>query len=410
MKRAVVLYFAADFTSLLGNSAIGLALPWLVLLRTGDAAAAGLVAAATAAPAFLAAVLGGSLVDRVGRRTITIVADVGSAVSVALLFIVDDTVGLTLLSFIALGLLGALFDVPGITARQAMLPEIARAGGMTLDRASGIRQALFGASFLLGPALAGLALALLPPSAVLLITVGCSALAAVLTIMLPRPLGGRAPAERQHPVEYIREGFTILGTNPVARALTILGITSVFAISPLQAVVLPVVFQRLDQPALLGLTLSVFAVGLIGGSLVYGGVSARLGRRAILVVALLSSLVGLCGLAVAPGAGVIVASAPLVGVGYGLLNPMLTVLIAERVPERLRGRVLGLQNAGYLAAFPLGALLVGFVTQHAGVQLGAAVSAAAWAACVMYGLSTPALRELRPPDRRTPTADEAASG
>ena len=62
MKRAAILYFAADFISLVGNSAIGLALPWLVLLRTGDAAAAGLVAAATAVPAFIAAQMLGALI------------------------------------------------------------------------------------------------------------------------------------------------------------------------------------------------------------------------------------------------------------------------------------------------------------------------------------------------------------
>src|SRR5690606_36608633 len=110
-------------------------------------------------------------------------------VAVALLFVVDEAAGLTLASFIALGVLGALFDVPGMTARQAMLPEVARLGGMTIDRASGIRQAPFGASFLLGPALAGLALALLPAAAVLLITAGCSALAAALTLTLTRALG-----------------------------------------------------------------------------------------------------------------------------------------------------------------------------------------------------------------------------
>ena len=108
MSRAVILYFAADFTSLLGNTAIGLTLPWLVLLRTGDASAAGIVAAAAADPAFLAAVLGGSLVDRVGRRTMTIVADVGSALSVTLLFVVDSTLGLSLGWVIALGVLGLI--------------------------------------------------------------------------------------------------------------------------------------------------------------------------------------------------------------------------------------------------------------------------------------------------------------
>ena len=170
MKRAVVLYFSADALSMIGNSAIGLTLPWLVLLRTGDASAAGIVAAATAAPAFLAAVVGGSLVDRVGRRTMTIVADVGSALSVTLLFVVDSTLGLSIGWFVVLGILGALFDVPGLTARQAMLPEVAAIAGMTVDRVSGIRQALFGASFLVGPALAGTALALLPPATVLLLT------------------------------------------------------------------------------------------------------------------------------------------------------------------------------------------------------------------------------------------------
>lgn len=392
MRRAVILYFAADFTSLLGNTAIGLTLPWLVLLRTGDASAAGIVAAATAAPAFLAAVLGGSLVDRVGRRTMTIVADVGSALSVTLLFVVDSTLGLSLGWFIALGVLGALFDVPGLTARQAMLPEVARLAGMTVDRASGIRQALFGASFLVGPALAGLALAVLPPATVLLLTAGCSVLAAALTIALPRALG-RAPADPDARTG-IRAGFAIIRTNSVALATTLLAVGSVFAISPLQAVVLPVVFQRLDQPALLGLTLSVFAVGLIGGSLAYGVL--RVPRRATLVAALLGSLAGLCGFAVAPVAPVILVSALLVGVGYGLINPLIPVLIAERVPESARGRVLGLQNAGYLAAFPLGALLVGFLVQHVDVQWGAAASAVAWALCVAFALTTPALRRLEP--------------
>ena len=80
-------------------------------------------------------------------------ADLGSAVSVTLLFVAllvinGENVGLTISWFIALGVLGALFDVPGVTARQAMLPEIARAAGMKLDRASGINQSLVGASFL----------------------------------------------------------------------------------------------------------------------------------------------------------------------------------------------------------------------------------------------------------------------
>ena len=393
MKRAAVLYFAADFVSLVGNSAIGLALPWLVLLRTGDAAAAGLVAAATAVPAFVAAVVGGSLVDRFGRRTIAVIADLGSAVSVALLFVVDASWGLTLASFILLGVLGALFDVPGMTARQTMLPEVARAAGMTLDRASSIRQAFFGLSFLVGPAIAGVALAALPPAVVLLIIAGCSLLAAVLTGLLPSALN--SPGEQSPSVlSHLRDGFAAMGHSPVALATTLVGVGSVFAISPLQAVVLPVIFSTDDQPLLLGATMSSFAVGLIGGSLLYGRL--RVSRRVLLVTALASSLAGLAGFTLVPVGVVLPVWAVLVGAGYGLLGPLVPVLIAERVPEETRGRVLGLQNAGYLAAFPLGALVVGFVVQGYGVQLGAAVSLAAWTACAVYALLAPGLRDLDP--------------
>lgn len=400
MSRTAVVWFAADFVSLLGNTAMGLALPWLVLARTQDAAAAGIVAACTAAPAFLAAVLGGSLADRLGRRTIAIAADAGSALSVVLLYVVDATLGLNLGWFILLGVLGALFDVPGMTARQAMLPEVARSSGMTTDRASAIRQALFGASFLAGPALAGGALALLPSSSVLMLIAGCSALACLLTALLPRTLDGQRESSTQPLVGHVRAGFAALRSAPAALAITVLGVGSVLVISPLQAVVLPVVFLSIDAPALLGLTLAVFAVGLIGGSLLYGWVSARWRRRSILVAALVASFVGLAAFAAVPVPGVITVAGVFVGLGYGLLNPMFPVLIAERVPESARARVLGLQNAGYLAAFPLGALAAGFVVQHAGVQAGAMAVAAAWALFVAYGLSARALRNPEPAEAR----------
>lgn len=161
-RATLPLYLVSSATSLFGNASISIVLPWLVLLRTGDAAVAGLVAAASAMPSALAALIGGHLADRLGRRTITVLADVGSAVSVAALAVVDLTIGLSVPWFIALGVLGALFDVPGMTAREAMVADVARTSGVSLDRVAALRGALFGVSFLAGPALAGGLLALIP--------------------------------------------------------------------------------------------------------------------------------------------------------------------------------------------------------------------------------------------------------
>ncbi|MDQ2698360.1 MAG: MFS transporter, partial [Actinomycetota bacterium] len=106
----------------------------------------------------------------------------------------------------------------------------------------------------------------------------------------------------------------------------------------------------------------------------------------------LGSLAGMVLFAAAPVPAVVLVAALLVGAGFGLIAPLLPVLVTEHVPEAARARVFGLQNAGYLAAYPLGALLVGFVVQGADVRVGAIVCAALWAALVAFGLLTPALR------------------
>ena len=68
-KRSSVawLYLTSAGLSLLGNGVATVVWPWLVLERTGNPAAAGLVATAIAIPSLLFAILGGQLSDTVGR-------------------------------------------------------------------------------------------------------------------------------------------------------------------------------------------------------------------------------------------------------------------------------------------------------------------------------------------------------
>jgi predicted MFS family arabinose efflux permease len=298
-----------------------------------------------------------------------------------------------------------------MTARDAMLPDVARDTGLSVDRVSGIREALFGASFLVGPALAGIGLALLPDVAVLWLTCGCSALAALLTLGLRNRRGEPVGSSPRAWFEHVREGIGILGRNPVARGTTVLAIGAVLAISPMQGVVLPAFFVKLDAPGLLGLTLCAVAVGLIGGSLLYAPLVRRTSRRAMLVLALVVSLVAFAAFAIVPSVTVVIPAAVLIGFGFGTLNPMFPVLIAERVPEAARGRVLGLQNAGYLAGYPIGVLLAGLIVQGGGVQLGVIVTALIWAGFVTFGLVAPALRSLERPASAAPDpGDPAATG
>ncbi len=102
------------------------------------------MAAATTLPLLVSSLFSGTLVDRFGRRRMAIVSDVLSAIAVALIPIVDMTVGLTIPSLVLLAILGAVFDPTGLTARETMLPAAATAAGWPLDRANDIHEAVRG--------------------------------------------------------------------------------------------------------------------------------------------------------------------------------------------------------------------------------------------------------------------------
>ncbi|ASO23013.1 MFS family permease [Actinoalloteichus hoggarensis] len=422
MKRIVVLFLGADFASLLGNSVIAVALPWLVFQRTGDAAATGTVAAVTAVPALLAAFFGGLLIDRFGRRRMSILADLGSAVSVAALPVVDAVFGLDLGLFILLGVLGALFDVPGLTARDALLPDVASAGRVDLDRLSGLRESLFAVSFLAGPALAGLALTLFPIEAVIWSAAVMPALAALCTSLLPAEIDrvrvpehgddaaasddAAGPAAGRDSLGLL-DGLRIVLGSSLLSALTILSIGSVLVMGPLQALVLPVHFAEAGDPDLLGYTVSAMAVGMLGGSAAYAVLASRVSRRAVFLLALASCTGGLAVAAFLPPFWLLALGLLLVGVGSGLLGPLVPVLFAERVPESSRGRVLGVQNAATLAAMPLGVMAAGLLIETGSLRTATAAVVGAWLVVVGYAILAKGMRDLEAPAAKpTPTAEQ----
>jgi MFS family permease len=103
---------AATAMSVTANSIVAIAVPWLVLERTGSAALAGLAGAAAIAPIVFSAVFGGALIDRIGKRRTSMIADTLSASAVAALPLADATVGLTVGLVLVLVAVGAVFDSP----------------------------------------------------------------------------------------------------------------------------------------------------------------------------------------------------------------------------------------------------------------------------------------------------------
>jgi MFS family permease len=372
-RRPLAGLLVAHAVSSTGNVLTLVALPLYVLMTTGSAAQTGVTGFFATLPVVLGGTFGGVLVDRLGYRRSSVLADVVSAATIALVPLVDSTVGLPFPALLALVFLSGLLDTPGQTARTALLPDAAEAAGMPLERAVGLLEATERGARMLGAPLAGLGVALLGPLSVLAfdaVSFGISAL--LVARLVPAALGRRAEAEPT-PQGYWRElgdGLRFVVREPLLRAIVLLVLLTNLLDAAKTTVLLPVYADReLGGGAAFGLLVGVFAAGALLGNLSYGALGHRLPRRLVFVVAF--TLAGgpptLAMAAGLPLAGLVTVVA-VSGFCAGAINPIIGVVKLERVPPGMRARVYGLIQAGCWAAVPLGSLLAGLAVEHVGLR------------------------------------------
>ncbi|WP_068480535.1 MFS transporter [Pseudoclavibacter helvolus] len=403
MNFLPVTYLASHVLSLLGNSIAGIALPLIVLSTTGSALGAGTVAAATAIPAVLAGLFMGVVIDRINRRTSSVVTDLISAASIAALPIVDLVSGLNLGWFVLFGIIGSLGDVPGMTAREALLPAIVRHGNLSAERLMGLRESLSAVAIFVGPAAAGTLMVLFDGSTVLWITAATSLLAALITLLIPKAVGvlvaddgSRASTPVGSGWSQLRDGWRALFRSPFLVATTALSLVSVFVLAGLQGLVLPVYFTLVDQPGLLGFVLSALALGMLVGGGAYAFAGTRGSRRAWFVIGMIGTTIGIGLISLLTSVWVVFAGAFVLGAASGLFGSLMGVLMIERIPEQLRGRIMGTQNALTTAAPSAGIMLAAVLTEYASVTAAALVLLGAWGCAFAYGLVARPLRTLEP--------------
>lgn len=393
-RSTLPLFLLAEGSSLFGNAAIAIVLPWLVLSRTGDPALTGLVATVSALPSFAATLVSGHLIDKVGRRRMSVIADIGSAVSVAALVVVDRLVGLDVFWFIALGVLGALFDVPGMTARETLLPNVAKASGASLEKVAGFRQVSYSLAMLAGPGLAGALMALFDPITVVAITAGCSALAALCMIVMP--LTGTASvttdaAANQH--DGVLGGFRFVRSRPGLLALLLLSLAMALPTAPLLAVILPAHYNAQGRPELLGLSMSAYAVGSMLGSILYAMGLSRW-RRTTWALAMLLFAGSLALVASLAGFWPIASGMAVLGLAGGLMGPVAMVAMSEHVPDQVRGRVMALFSALSMVTAPLGLGLMALLLTGNSIGVGAWVCFAVFLPIALFGAFAPGVRSF----------------
>ena len=372
-------------------------IPWLILERTDSPAFAGLVAAISALPGILVSPIGGWMVDHIGRRAVSIGADLLSSLSVAAFPIVAATFGLSNPSILLIAVLGATFDPAGYTARKTLLTDVAKASDADLDHLNGIHDGIMGVAWILGPAVgAGLIASV---GAVNSFWVSASLfIVAALAISFLR-VGDAAKESREvaktsgeETNSSIRIGVKTLWDDKVLRTLSVALLIIAAVYLPTEAVVLPTYFEDVDNPRGLGFVISALAAGSAVGSFGYGWISARMKRKTLIRLILLGSALSIIPMAFLPPLSVLMLSGFLLGLSWGPYNPLISTLVQQRVPAHLHGRVFGVQTAVFYAAPPLGMVLAGLSVESYGIKATYAVLAGVLSITSILVLLTKALR------------------
>jgi MFS family permease len=391
----------ANTVSLAGTGMTLLAVPWFVLDTTGQAALAGLVGGALALPQALGAVFGGPLVDRMSPRRASVVSDVVSAAVFAAIPMLHLLGLLAVETLLVLVFAGGMAGTLGATARRALIPDVAGAAGLALERANASIQTWQRLAALVGAGLGGVLITQLSAPGVLVVDAASFLLSAALIMVAVA--GGERHRGRERYLAELGEGLRWLLAHRALRMVVLLAMGINLLDGPMSVVLLPLyASQDPHGPVALGLLVGAFGVASLAGSALYGAWYRRLPTHPLLYVTFAAIGLSRVILALVPPLPVAMAAVAISGFLSAPFNPVAMTLMQREVPVRLRGRVFGVVIGLAVATLPLGAVLGGALTAWLGfVQVLVIIAGVSFALAGLAALAPSlrlAVRDTRPED------------
>ena len=366
------LYFFGAFTSNIGTWMQRTAQDWIVLtkLTNHDAAAVGITLALQFGPQLLMMPLSGLIADRVNRRKLLICTQVGMGIlglGLGLIVLANVATLWEVYGFaFALGVVAAI-DAP---VRQTFVSELVPE--KSIPNAVALNSASFNGARLIGPAVAGVLIAVIGSGWVFILNAASfgAMLAALAFIRVGElNLSKRAPKKRGQ----IRDGWRYVGSRPdIVVVLIMVFLVGTFGFNfPIFTSTMALAFHQGANGY--GLLSSVMAIGSVLGSLL----AARREKPRIFIVTLAAGGFGLATLTAALMPSYWSFAAVLIVVGLSSLTMMTSAnaYVQTTTAPAMRGRVMALYMAIFAGGTPLGAPLVGWVANVAGPRWALGVAA-----------------------------------
>src|ERR1700758_3761937 len=362
--RNFQLFIVGQLVSLIGTWMQTTAQLWLVYDLTHSAALLGIFGFANQIPMLVLASVGGDVGDRYSPHRGGIATQ---SISMLLAFILA---GLTLTHHIGewslititflVGIVNA-FDVP---IRQAFFVEML--GKEDLPNAIALNSSIFNGARVVGPAIAGFAIAWIGEGWCFFLN-GVSFFAVIVALLAMRINKVERKPSEESPLQNLLQGFRYaMSDRPTRSALLLLSMLSLLGLQ--YSVFMPIFDNDILHSGArgLGLLMSAAGVGAVLGALQF---AARTAYRGLAKwIAAMSVICSVCLLIFSQSKIFWLSIAVLFIVGFAATSQMAATntTVQNRSPEQLRGRLMAVYATMFMGVQPLGALLAGGIAKRVG--------------------------------------------
>ena len=386
-------YWLASLASVGAWTIANLTMGWKVFELSGKALDLGILGAASALPAVVITLVGGVIADRFDKRRVLMTTTIANSSLLFLLAILDVSGALTVWHIWILA--GAISAVTGIDwpARSSFFPHLVERSALL--SAVAMNSVLWQVTRMVLPAAGGLLLSFYSTSLVFFIA-ACGYLVMLTTLLLtPIVLPGD---QSTSPVTQVVEGLRFVVADPLFRNLVLLSYLTMLLLSPYMQL-MPAFAALLNTGAQgFGILMSVTGVGSISGTFLAGAYrhGSNYGRSmlgAALVAALALSLFSLA--VMLPSYATAAVFVFITAMGTSVFLILSTTALQARVPDELRGRVMGIHGITY-SLMPLGALFTGTLAVWMPVPVALLASIALYLLCLCaMTIRSKVLRDLQ---------------
>lgn len=342
-----------------GDSFDALAMSWLVYEITGSKFWFALNFTINAIPNLIIQPFLGVYIERLSKRWVMVITDVGRGVLVLTLIMITNlgyTNGYLILVFTFLMTCMESLRQPAATSLMPHIVDVEH-----FESATSLRQMSATLSALIGTSLAGIVIAMFGSIAALWVDGVSFFISALILIRLKTDARNRS-IEKQSYSESLKEGWETFIHHPYLVKLTVVIFLMQVFLTGINIIMTPITIEVIfGGPETLAFLNILFLLGTLFGSFIYPTLAQKYNPYTLFIV---SGLVGCSGLLLMGTVGYVSFMTAMMGisvtvlsVGFGILNPTINVSLMKSVDKDQLARVSALLNAAVYGSMPLGSLI-----------------------------------------------------